>query len=440
MRRSACNGGACERSAAGPESSLTIRMWDDMRRKLLVHRQPSGTSVALLEDGQLAEYYREKPKEDQAGCIYKGRVVNVLPGMRAAFVDIGQQRNAFLYVDDLLDPNLEKQPPVKPSIDKLVKTGQELLVQVVRESSGNKGAKVTTHFSIPGRYLVYMPYADYVGVSRKIESEEERARLRDFGERLRREGEGLILRTVAKGADEADLERDLKELRQTWDNIVALGKSAVAPSCLFRDLDIVPRMIRDLFNEQVDELVVDDPAQLDEIRAYVRQVAPDLEGRIFPWREKEPMFERFGVTEMLEKAFRPKIWLGNGAYLVIEQTEALTVIDVNTGKYTGSVDLEQTVYETNLQAAEEIARLIRLRDIGGIIIADFIDMEAEEHREAVLQRMEETVRRDRTKTIVVGWTQLGLLEMTRKKIRSDRDGIDVERCQYCGGTGKRPVI
>lgn len=411
-----------------------------MQRKLLVHRHQSVTSVALLEDGQLAEYYREKPKDEQAGCIYKGRVVNVLPGMRAAFVDIGQHRNAFLYVDDLLDANLEKQPAVKPPIDQLVQPGQELLVQVVRESSGSKGAKVTTHFSIPGRYLVYMPYADYVGVSRKIDSAEERLRLRDIAERLRQGSEGLIMRTVAQGAHEADLERDLVELRETWADIEASGAKSPAPSCIFRDLDMVPRIIRDLFNEQVEELLVDDSVQLDEIREYVRQFAPHLEERIRAYRDREPMLDRYGVTEMLEKAVRPKIWLGNGAYLVIEQTEALTVIDVNTGKFTGSVDLEQTVFETNLQAADEIARLIRLRDIGGIIIADFIDMETEEHRAAVLGRMEENVKKDRTKTIVVGWTQLGLLEMTRKKIRSDRDKMAAERCPYCGGTGHRPVV
>lgn len=421
-------------------ASLAMRMWALMGKKLLVHRQPSGTAVALLEDGRLAEYYREKPKDDQAGCIYKGRVVNVLPGMRAAFVDIGRQKNAFLYVDDLLDPHLEKQPPVKPPIDRLVKPGQELLVQVVRESSGSKGAKVTTHYSIPGRYLVYMPHADYVAVSRKIDSEEERARLKAIGERLRRSGEGLILRTVARGAGEADLLRDLEELRGIWNGITSAAGRAEAPSCVYRDLDMVPRMIRDLFNDQVEELLVDDPDQLDEIRTYVRQFAPELEERVRPYRGPEPMLVRYGVTDMLEKAYRPKIQLESGAYLVVEQTEALTVIDVNTGKYTGSVDLEQTVYETNLKAAEEIARLIRLRDIGGIIIADFIDMETEEHREAVRRRMEESVRMDRTKTVVVGWTQLGLLEITRKKIRSDRDGPDMEPCPYCGGTGRRPVV
>lgn len=408
-----------------------------MTKKILVHRQPSGTAVALLENGQLAEFYREKPKDEQAGCIYKGRVVNVLPGMRAAFVDIGQPKNAFLYVDDLLDANLDKQPAVKPPINELVRTGEELLVQIVREPSGGKGAKVTTHYAIPGRYLVYMPYADYVGVSRKIDAAEERARLRELGEALREDGEGLILRTVAGGATEADLDRDLRELRAVWQDIVVTARDLSPPACVYRDLDMVPRMIRDLFNEEVEELLVDDPNQLGEIRAYVRQFAPHLEERVRAYRESEPLLEKFGVNDMLERSFRPKIWLGNGAYLIIEQTEALTVIDVNTGKFTGSVDLEQTVYETNLQAAEEIARLIRLRDIGGIIITDFIDMETEEHRADVLSRMEETVKRDRTKTIVVGWTQLGLLEMTRKKIRSDGDMLDHERCPCCGGTGKR---
>lgn len=408
-----------------------------MTKKILVQRQPSGTAVALMENGQLAEFYREKPKDEQAGCIYKGRVVNVLPGMRAAFVDIGQPKNAFLYVDDLLDANLEKQPAVKPAINELVKPGQELLVQIVREPTGGKGAKVTTHFSIPGRYLVYMPYADYVGVSRKIDTAEERARLRELGEALRQDGEGLILRTVAGGATEAELDRDLRELREVWADILAAARDLSPPACVYRDLDMVPRMIRDLFNEEVDELLVDDAGLLGEIRAYVRQFAPQLENRVRAWRGSEPMLEKFGVEDMLERAFRPKIWLGNGAYLIIEQTEALTVIDVNTGKFTGSVDLEQTVYETNLQAAEEIARLIRLRDIGGIIITDFIDMETEEHRADVLGRMEEMVKRDRTKTIVVGWTQLGLLEMTRKKIRSDGNMPEHERCPCCGGTGKR---
>lgn len=406
-------------------------------RQLLVHCEQTATKVALLENGRLTEYYVEKPKEEQAGSIYKGRVVNVLPGMQAAFVDIGQARNAFLYVDDLLQANLEHQPAAKPAINQLVKEGQELLVQVARESSGSKGAKVTTHYSIPGRYLVYMPNADYVGISRKIECTEERARLKEIGEQLRRQGEGIILRTVAEGAEEIELERDLCELREIWADVLERSRQAISPACVYRDLAMVPRLIRDLFTEQVEELIIDNEAKRKEITAYVDQFAPELTSRIISYSEPVPMLHYYGIADTLDKAFRPKVWLSNGGYLIIDQTEALTVIDVNTGKFTGSVDLEQTVFETNLLAAEEIARLIRLRDIGGIIIIDFIDMAKEEHQAAVLERVERVTRMDRTKTIVMGWTQLGLLEVTRKKVRSDQGKLVYEVCPCCGGSGKR---
>ena len=406
-------------------------------KQILVHCERKATKVALLENGRLAEYYVEKPKEEQAGSIYKGRIVNVLPGMQAAFVEIGQARNAFLYVDDLLDANLEKLPAVKPQINELVKEGQEILVQVAREPSGTKGAKVTTHFSIPGRWIVYMPNADYIGVSRKIESLEERTRLKASGERLRKAGEGFILRTVAEGASDAELEKDLNYLRDVWSSITARSAAIKSPACVYRDLDMVPRLIRDLFNEQVDELIIDDGVKRSEIEAHLHQYAPHLVQRIRDYKQPIPMPHYYGIYDTLDKSFRPKVWLENGAYLVIDQTEALTVIDVNTGKYTGSVDLEQTVFETNLQAAEEIASLLRLRDIGGIIIIDFIDMSKDTHRAAVLERMEQRTRIDRTKTIVVGWTQLGLLEMTRKKVRSGGDKMVYELCSHCGGTGKR---
>lgn len=409
-------------------------------KQLLVHCEQTATKVALLENGRLSEYYVEKPNEEQAGCIYKGRVVNVLPGMQAAFVDIGQARNAFLYVDDLLQANLEKQPAVKPAISDLVKEGQQLLVQIVRESSGSKGAKVTTHYSIPGRYLVYMPNADYIGISRKIESDEERARLKEIGEQLRYQGEGIILRTVAEGALEAELERDLSELREIWSNVLRRSEQADPPACVYRDLAMVPRLIRDLFTEQVDELIIDNEKKREEITAYVRQFAPALTDRIMGYHEPVPMLYYYGIADALEKALRPKVWLDNGGYLIIDQTEALTVIDVNTGKFTGSVDLEQTVFETNLLAAEEIARLIRLRDIGGIIIIDFIDMAREEHQTAVLERVESVTRMDRTKTIVMGWTQLGLLEITRKKVRSEQGKLGYEVCPCCGGSGKRYLL
>jgi len=409
-------------------------------KQLLVHCGQGAMSAALLEDGKLVEYYAERPKEEQAGSIFKGRVVNVLPGMQAAFVDIGQSRNAFLYVDGLLPANLEKQPPVKPSISELVREGQEIVVQVAREATGSKGAKITTHFSLPGRWLVYMPHADYIGISRKIESAEERARLKEIGEKLRRPGEGLILRTVAEGASEEELANDLAELRELWTSIEERSKEAAAPSCLFRDLDMLPRLVRDLFSEQIDELIIDDREKLEDVKVLLGQYAPHLANRVRHYGRTEPLMEAFGVDEALEKSFRPKVWLDNGGYLIVDHTEALTVIDVNTGKFIGSVDLEQTVYEMNLAAADEIARLIRLKDIGGIIIVDFIDMAREAHRRAVVERLEERLKADRTRTIVVGWTQLGLLEITRKKVRSEGYRLHFEVCPHCGGTGKQQVL
>ncbi len=411
-----------------------------MVKQILVHCERSATKVAVLENKRLVEYYVEKQREEQAGSIYKGRVVNVLPGMQAAFVDIGQARNAFLYVDDLLDANLDKQPTVKPQINELVREGQELLVQVTRESAGTKGAKVTTHYSIPGRWLVYMPLADYTGVSRKIDSAEERLRLKELGDELRTDQEGLILRTIAEHATREELLKDLNDLRDIWSSIQARSAKLASPACIHRDLDMVPRLIRDLFNEQVSELVIDNVEKRREIESYMLQYAPELASRIRDYHGEDNLAQAYGLHEMLDRAMRPKVWLDNGAYLIVDHTEALTVIDVNTGKYTGSTDLEQTVFETNLRAADEIAYLLRLRDIGGIIVIDFIDMNVEAHRQAVIERIEQRIRLDRTKTIVVGWTGLGLLEMTRKKVRSSDDKTSYETCSHCGGTGRRHIF
>ena len=264
--------------------------------------------------------------------------------------------------------------------------------------------------------------------------------LKKIGEKLRSGNEVLILRTVAEGASAEDLEKDLNYLRDVSASIVAADRTTVGPACLYRDLDMVPRLVRDLFTEQVSELVIDNDEKRAEIESHLMQYAPHLTERIRRYNEPLPMPHYYGIYESLEKSLRPKVWLHNGAYLIIDHTEALTVIDVNTGKFTGSVDLEQTVFETNLHAAEEISRLLRLKDIGGIIIIDFIDMEQEEHRLAVLERMEQGAKTDRTKTIVVGWTQLGLLEMTRKKVRSGGEKLMYEHCTHCGGMGKRYVM
>lgn len=399
--------------------------------------------MALMEDGRLAEFFVEQPGErERAGNIYKGKIVNVLPGMQAAFVDIGLKKNAFLYIDDILPVHLEKKPKVKPSITELVKEGQEIIVQVRKEPLGTKGARVTTHFTIPGRWVVLLPDADYVAVSRKIESEQERLRLKQIGTLIRRPGDGVIIRTVAENESQDALAKDMNMLGDIWEGLKQRASSSSAPALLFRDLGMVPRLIRDLFSDSVEELVIDDGRSATEIGTLIGSMAPELKGRITVHEGAESVFSLYHIDEQLDRAFRRKIWLENGAYLVVDPTEALTVIDVNTGKFTGTVDLEQTVFETNMEAAEEIARLLRLRDMGGMIIVDFIDMAEDKHRRLVTDKLEQCMKKDRTKAQVVGWTKLGLVEITRKKVRPALDELLTESCSTCGGTGRinsRPV-
>ncbi|XEC93174.1 Rne/Rng family ribonuclease [Paenibacillus tarimensis] len=408
-------------------------------KQMLLHGGQNCVQAAVMTDGRLIEFYNERSSGKQwVGNVYKGRVVNVLPGMQAAFVDIGQGKNAFLYIDDMLHPNLERQPKDKPSISELLKTGQEVIVQVMKEPLGGKGARVTTHYSLPGRYLVYMPNAGYVGVSRKIGTEQERARLRQIGESICGEEEGVIMRTIAESVDEQSLRHDAEQLREKWKRVEAMAASAPVPSELYCDADLLQRVIRDMLTTETDEIWIDHPALFEETVAIVSQMAPSLTGRVRLYESGcgQPMFERYAVDEQLERAFEPRIRLASGGDLVCDQTEALTVIDVNTGKFTGHHDLEDTVFRTNLEAADEIARLLRLRDIGGIIIIDFIDMEQEQHRELVKQRLEQLIRQDRTKCHVVGWTRLGLLEMTRKKSRENIMNQLAQPCEACKGKGK----
>jgi ribonuclease G len=406
-------------------------------KQIVIHCEDLFTKVAVKENQRLIEYYIDQPVENHwVGNIYKGRVVNVLPGMQAAFVDIGQGKNAFLYIDDLLPAHLEKQPKNKPLIADLVSVGDDILVQVTKEPLGTKGARLTTHFSIPGRWLVYMPYADYVGVSRKIESEVERNRLKSIGEEIRKSGEGLILRTVAKGESKNSLDKDLIFLRKLWTNITITQNTVEAPYRIYRDLDIILRLVRDIFTEEVTELIINDEGKAAEIIEFLSKISPKLVERVKIYQEEEPIYRHYGIEEELEKSFRSKVWLENGGYLIFDQTEALTVIDVNTGKYTGSIDLEETVFATNMEAAEQIAFLLRLRDIGGIIIVDFIDMNKEKHRDLITERLEELMKQDRTRSLVVGWTKLGLLEITRKKVRENIENLITEACPYCNGSGR----
>ncbi|BFT74930.1 Rne/Rng family ribonuclease [Paenibacillus sp. P36] len=385
-------------------------------KQLIIHCAPELTQAALLEEGRLVEYDSQYPLDSQrAGSIYMGRIVNVLPGMQAAFVDIGLAKNAFLYIDDLLPVHLDKQPKIKPSITELAEVGQLLMVQVSKDPQGTKGARVTTHVSIPGRWIVYMPGADYIAISRKIDLEVERQRLKQLAEGNLLPGEGVILRTGSLGQSEEAIRDDLQNLRELWQMIQSKAQSAESPAQLYQDLDLLPRLARDVITSEVNEVWLNDSKVFEEMRQLLRKQHPSWRGRIAFYDRKTPLFDHFGVTEELNVSFRRKIWLPSGGYLIIDQTEALTVIDVNTGRYTGSINLEQTVTDINREAASEIPRLLRLRNIRGIIIVDFIDMISEVNRAAVMENITQAVRKDRSKTIIVGWTKLGLLEMTRKR-------------------------
>ncbi|MFB9327241.1 Rne/Rng family ribonuclease [Paenibacillus aurantiacus] len=407
-------------------------------KQMLVHGSQDALQTAIVQNGLLVEFDMEKG--DAAGrlvgSIYKGKVMNVLPGMQAAFVDIGLAKNAFLYIDDVLHPHLERQPKEKPPITDLLSHGQELIVQIVKEPFGGKGARVTTHYSLPGRFLVYMPHADYIGVSKKVASEGERTRLRMTGDAIREQGEGVILRTAADGEAYEALDADITLLRERWREIERKGGNRAAPCELHREASLPQRLVRDFLSAETDEIWIDDRRRYAEMEQLVKEMAPAMLPKLKHYRGPEPMFDRYRIKTQLNEAFERRIRLNSGGDLVWDTTEALTVIDVNTGKYVGTSDLEDTVFRTNMEAVEQIARLLRLRDTGGIIIIDFIDMELDSHREEVLKRLEALIRQDRTKCQVVGWTKLGLLELTRKKVRESAHTQRIEACSVCKGKGK----
>lgn len=412
-----------------------------MQKEILINVDRDETRVAVLEDGVLVELYYERPVNQRTvGNIYKGKVENVLPGMQAAFVDIGLERNAFLYVDDALavrEDDDDLPPPSRLTIRDLLHSGQDVLLQVVKEPMGTKGARVTTHLTLPGRNLVLMPTVDYVGVSRRISSDGERDRLRKLADRLRPKGVGVIVRTVAEGKDEAEIKADLEFLLRLWRKIQTRARTAQAPALIHKDLGLIYRVVRDLFSEDVDRLVVDSKHEYDKIMDLIEDMPTSLKSRVQLHDSRDrSVFDLYGLETEIEKALKKRVWLKSGGYIVIDQTEALTVIDVNTGKFVGSTNLADTVLRTNLEAAREIPRQLRLRDIGGIIIIDFIDMEVAEHRHELLRTLNEHLRRDRTRTNVLGLTQLGLVEMTRKKVKSGLDEVLMEPCPYCDGRGK----
>ncbi len=415
-----------------------------MDKKIIVNCDNRATRVALLEKGKLVEMDIERPLQHRVvGNLYKGTVANVLPGMQAAFIDIGLDKNAFLYVDDIFtDWDDESPPPARSPIEKLLKAGEEIMVQVIKEPYGSKGARVTGQITIPGRYLVLVPGADYIGVSRRIESQAERDRLRKDVEKLKPEDLGLIVRTVAEGVESKVMEQDLQFLVQLWNRISSRFEQKAAPAILYQDLSLTCRIARDLFVEEFSSFLIDNEHEYDKVREIVEYISPHLVPKVKYYKEKEPIFERYGVDVELEKALARQVWLKSGGYLVFDEAEALTVVDVNTGRYIGRRNLADTILKTNLEAAEEIARQVRLRDIGGIIIVDFIDMSIEEHRRKVIDKLNSVIKNDRTKTYVLGLTNLGLVEMTRKKVRQDLSEYLQQPCPYCGGSGRvlTPIV
>ena len=408
-----------------------------MEQKIIINYDPKQTRVALLEDGKVVEIYFERTLHQRlVGNIYKGVVENVLPGMQAAFVNIGEERNAFYYVDEVPQPGGEEANEGKLPIQRLLRVKDEVLVQVMKESFGSKGARLTGHVTLPGRYLVLMPGLNYVGVSRRIVSQEERERLKKEMESLHPSNMGVIVRTAAEGADTNSLKNDLQNLLYLWQKINNLFPKVKAPALLYRDPVLIYRIVRDLFNDHVIQLIIDNEEQYNKIMEHLDCFSPHLKERMVYYDKRQPIFEHFAIEEEIERSLNRMVWLKCGGYLVFDETEALTAIDVNTGKYTGKSNLEETILKTNLEAVEEIARQIRLRDIGGIIIIDFIDMHLPENRQLVLEKLKQEMNKDRTKSQVLGITSLGLVEVSRKKVKQGLSAVMLQPCPYCHGKGK----
>lgn len=389
--------------------------------------------------------YRVEREERVVGSIFKGIVQNVLPGMDAAFVDIGLERNAFLYVADILpDESVNDNSPasIKRSelrhrkIKDLLKPGQEVMVQVTKGQRGTKGARVSTRIALPGRYVVLMPEGNHVGVSRKIEDRRERDRLKKIGDAILPPGFGLILRTECEGRTPQELQADVAFLQQLWAQVKDAARRQRAPACVHRDQTLLYRTIRDIFGDEIDRLVIDDPEEFEKVHLVAKAVAPALTDKIFLYDQEQPIYDHYNIESDLDRLLQHKVWLKSGAYLVIDEMEALTAIDVNTGKLVGNSSLNETILKANLEAAKEVCRQLRLRDMGGIIVIDFIDMESAEDRKKVYDSFTQMLERDRARTRVGKISSLGLLEITRKRTGESVTEAITDICPSCAGRGR----
>ncbi len=447
-----------------------------MTKELIINKDDFETRIALIEEGKLAEIFIERDESSpKHGNIYKGKVMQVLPGIQASFVDIGWEKSAFLYAGDFFKlegsdydffesgageaenvenygngnetgkdgkPRSKRKKSKKnrkglPNIDQLIKKNQEILVQIAKEPVKTKGARVTSHISLPGRFLVYMPTSSSIGISRKIKSDAEKKRLKNIVLKYRNEGTGFIIRTAAENASEIDIERDIKFLTSLWNNIYNEQLKVKAPKLIFKDIGLSLRVLRDFLNKKIDKIIIDEKDEYKKIVEFLSIQSPEYIDIVELCKDKDAvsLFDRFGIEKEISKSLNKKVWLKSGGYIVIDHAEALTAIDVNTGKFVGKRNFEDTILKTNLEAAKEIAFQLRLRNIGGIIVIDFIDMNKEDHKEKVYRTLEESLKNDRVKTTINRITELGLVEMTRKRTGNSLAATFLEQCPMCEGSG-----
>jgi ribonuclease G len=447
-----------------------------LTKELIINKDDFETRIALIEDGKLAEIFIERDESTpKHGNIYKGKVMQVLPGIQASFIDIGWEKSAFLYAGDFFEiegsdydffesgaeesengencasetetgrggkPDSKRKKPKRnrkglPNIDQLVKKNQEILVQIAKEPVKTKGARVTSHISLPGRFLVYMPTSSSIGISRKIRSDAEKKRLKNIVLKYRSEGTGFIIRTAAENASEIDIERDIEFLTSLWNNIYNEQLKAKAPELIFRDIGLSLRVLRDFLNKKIDKIIIDEKEEYKKITEFLSIQSPEYINIVELYKGKggASLFDRFSLEKEISKSLNKKVWLKSGGYIVIDHAEALTAIDVNTGKFVGKRNFEDTILKTNLEAAKEIAFQLRLRNIGGIIVIDFIDMAKEDSKEKVYRTLEESLKNDRVKTTINRITELGLVEMTRKRTGNSLAAVFLEQCPMCEGSG-----
>ncbi len=411
------------------------------KTEILIDSNPFEIRIALVEQGRLVEFYAERAKDRGiTGNIYKGRVVRVLPGMQSAFVDVGLQRTSFLHVSDIQEPDLddeegekEKKPLVR--IQDKIKEGQEIMVQAAKEPIGTKGARVTSYISLPGRYLVFMPTYDKVAISRRISSEKERRRLREIVASVRPPGTGFIIRTVCDGMGREEIQADMEFLLKLWDSIRKNREKTPTPGIIYEELDLTLRTIRDSFTSDIERLVINSKEEYDRAVRFIEEFMPQLSGRVELYEGEEDIFDAHGIEIELADALEKKVWLRSGGHIVIDQMEALTAIDVNTGKYVGKRSSEETIVKTNLEAVKEVVYQLRLRNIGGIIVIDFIDMSRAPDREKVYNALKEALKADKARTNILKISELGIVEMTRKRSRESLIQSLCEPCPYCEGNG-----